>query len=111
MVAELAAQHTQAGTIQDTERTQLVRVCARHTGDADVAEALVQETLTEAWRHADRRPGGSAAGVPLRQYPGDDGLMRQRDASIHDYPIAETARGYRRHEKKVTMLRAHIGLG
>jgi RNA polymerase sigma factor (sigma-70 family) len=54
MVAELAAQYTQPRTIQETERTRLVRFCARRTGDADVAEDLAQETLIEAWRHADR---------------------------------------------------------
>ncbi|HKG25766.1 MAG TPA: RNA polymerase sigma factor [Thermomicrobiales bacterium] len=43
-----------AQTIQAVERTQLVRFCARRTGDPDVAEDLAQETLIEAWRHADR---------------------------------------------------------
>lgn len=41
-------------TIQAAERTQLVRFCARRTGDANAAEDLAQETLIEAWRHADR---------------------------------------------------------
>ena len=34
------------------ERTRLVRLCARLTGDVDAAEDLAQETLLEAWRHA-----------------------------------------------------------
>lgn len=32
------------------ERTRLVRLCARITGDAEAAEDLAQETLIEAWR-------------------------------------------------------------
>lgn len=35
-----------------SERARLVRLCARLTGDPDVAEDLAQETLFEAWRHA-----------------------------------------------------------
>jgi DNA-directed RNA polymerase specialized sigma24 family protein len=31
------------------ERTWLVRLCTRFTGDVDVAEDLPQETLLEAW--------------------------------------------------------------
>lgn len=34
------------------ERTGLVGLCARITGDRDAAEDLAQETLLEAWRHA-----------------------------------------------------------
>jgi RNA polymerase sigma factor (sigma-70 family) len=33
------------------ERTWLVRLCTRFTGDVDVAEDLAQETLLEAWQH------------------------------------------------------------
>ncbi len=36
------------------DRARLVRLCARLTGDWDAAEDLAQETLVEAWRHADR---------------------------------------------------------
>lgn len=35
------------------ERTRLVRLCARFTGDSNVAEDLAQEALLEAWRHFD----------------------------------------------------------
>ena len=38
--------------VMPDERTRLVRLCARLTGDADAAEDLAQETLLEAWRHA-----------------------------------------------------------
>lgn len=34
------------------DRPQLVRLCARLTGDADVAEDLAHDTLIEAWRNA-----------------------------------------------------------
>ncbi len=34
-------------------RARIVRVCARLTGSEDAAEDLAQETLIEAWRHAD----------------------------------------------------------
>jgi RNA polymerase sigma-70 factor (ECF subfamily) len=36
------------------ERARLVRLCARLTGNVDVAEDLAQETLFEAWRHSDK---------------------------------------------------------
>jgi RNA polymerase sigma factor (sigma-70 family) len=36
------------------ERTQLVRLCARLTGDAGAADDLTQEALAEAWRLRDR---------------------------------------------------------
>lgn len=35
-----------------TERRRLVRLCASLSGSADAAEDLAQETLIEAWRHA-----------------------------------------------------------
>lgn len=35
------------------ERPRLVRLCTRITGDPGSAEDLAQETLIEAWRHAD----------------------------------------------------------
>jgi RNA polymerase sigma factor (sigma-70 family) len=35
------------------ERVRLVRLCAHLTGDSDAAEDLAQETLIEAWSHAD----------------------------------------------------------
>jgi RNA polymerase sigma factor (sigma-70 family) len=34
------------------ERARLVRLCARLTGNVDVAEDLAQDTLLEAWRHS-----------------------------------------------------------
>ncbi|GEM_PF-186329 len=37
--------------IWQSERTRLVRLCARLTGDSCVAEDLAQEALLEAWRH------------------------------------------------------------
>lgn len=40
-------------TILSLERTRLVRLCARFTGDSNAAEDLAQETLLEAWRHFD----------------------------------------------------------
>lgn len=44
------------------ERERLVRLCARLTGNASVAEDLAQETLLEAWRHEHtlRDPGRRA---------------------------------------------------
>ncbi len=38
-------------TIFAGERARLVRLCAKFTGDGEVAEDLAQETLFEAWRH------------------------------------------------------------
>ena len=40
-------------TILSLERTRLVHLCARLTGDSNAAEDLAQETLLEAWRHFD----------------------------------------------------------
>ena len=40
-------------TILSLERTRLVRLCARFTGDSNTAEDLAQETLLEAWQHFD----------------------------------------------------------
>ncbi len=43
-----------SGSLETTfacERARLVRLCARFTGDGDVAEDLAQETLFEAWCH------------------------------------------------------------
>jgi len=37
-----------------SERARLVRLCAQLTWDREAAEDLAQETLVEAWRHADR---------------------------------------------------------
>lgn len=34
-----------------SERARIVRLCARITGNMDVAEDLAQETMLEAWRH------------------------------------------------------------
>ncbi|GLV60518.1 hypothetical protein KDH_73370 [Dictyobacter sp. S3.2.2.5] len=40
-------------TVLATERPRLLRLCTRITGNALVAEDMVQETLLEAWRHLD----------------------------------------------------------
>jgi len=73
------------------ERTRLVRLCARLTGDADAAEDLAQEALFEAWRHRDglRDPEkraqwltGVARNVCLR-------WARQRGRSLaHEAPFS-----------------------
>ncbi len=47
-VAEMMGPPDDAGS---AERRRLVRLCARLTGDVDVAEDLAQEALLEAWRH------------------------------------------------------------
>lgn len=49
------ARHNQSAAPRDAapdERSRIVRLCARFTGDAEAAEDLAQETLIEAWRHA-----------------------------------------------------------
>lgn len=43
-----------AGASLAADRTRLIRLCARLTGDPDAAEDLAQETLLEAWRLRDR---------------------------------------------------------
>ena len=42
------------GTALSDERTRLLRLCARLTGNPAVAEDLVQETLFEAWRSREK---------------------------------------------------------
>lgn len=42
------------GPLPPDERTRLVRLCARLSGDPEAAEDLAQETLLEAWRHVQR---------------------------------------------------------
>ena len=59
--------HVQQTVLPDSqlaeERRRLVRLCARVTGDPAIAEDLAQETLLEAWRHADslRNPEARSA--------------------------------------------------
>lgn len=50
-------------SVRPAERARLVRLCARLSGDPEMAEDLTQETLIEAWRHGDRLrdPTGQAA--------------------------------------------------
>src|SRR5215469_158186 len=47
------------------ERGRIVRYCARYTGSADAAEDLAQETLVEAWRHAERLRAPDGMGLWL----------------------------------------------
>lgn len=50
----MSARRDEAAELQEAlsaERGRIVRLCARFTGDATVAEDLAQETLLEAWRH------------------------------------------------------------
>ena len=72
-----------------TEWLRLVRLCAHLSGRGDVAEDLAQETLIEAWRHAQnlRHPdalqpwlSGIARNVCLRwsRSQGRDAAMRDR---------------------------------
>src|SRR5215210_5840215 len=42
------------GDITPDERGRLLTYCMRVTGDRNVAEDLVQQTLLEAWLHASR---------------------------------------------------------
>jgi RNA polymerase sigma factor (sigma-70 family) len=62
MMIEQTDRHPWPQAIQPAQRTQLVRFLTRRVGDADVAEDLAQETLIEAWRHADRLADPDARG-------------------------------------------------
>lgn len=44
----------QPGALLPAEWDRLVRLCGNLSGNADAAEDLAQETLIEAWRHADK---------------------------------------------------------
>ncbi len=52
-VGDTGDESDQWRTLWGDERSRLVRLCARLTGDADAAEDLAQEALLEAWRHRD----------------------------------------------------------
>ena len=45
---------TAIAALTSDERSRLVRLCGRVSGDPAAAEDLAQETLLEAWRHANR---------------------------------------------------------
>src|SRR5687768_11478090 len=52
------------------ERAWLARLCTRLTGAAEAADELAQETLIEAWRHAERLDD------PARREPWLAGIAR-----------------------------------
>lgn len=52
--AEMKTETETFGTALSGERARLVRLCARMTGNARVAEDLAQETLFEAWRSREK---------------------------------------------------------
>jgi len=54
------------------ERAWIVRFCLRFTGDRDAAEDLAQETLLDAWRHAQERH------IPEARRPWLAGIARNR---------------------------------
>lgn len=53
-ISERPVPMMQMPVISAEERARLVRLCARLSGSVEAAEDLAQETLLEAWRHADR---------------------------------------------------------
>ncbi|HEV2129150.1 MAG TPA: sigma-70 family RNA polymerase sigma factor [Thermomicrobiales bacterium] len=92
-----------------TEWTRLVRLCARLSGNADVAEDLAQETVTEAWRHAQElrnadalRPwlSGIARNVCLRWWRGQvrDAATLDRFAQTNHEQAASSPAPTSRHE-------------
>ncbi len=61
--ADLDIRSREATVVSPEERTAILRLCARFTGDVDTAEDLAQETLLEAWRHGNglRNPDARTA--------------------------------------------------
>ncbi len=61
--ADLDIRSREATVVSPEERTAILHLFARFTGDMDTAEDLAQETLLEAWRHGDglRNPEARAA--------------------------------------------------
>jgi RNA polymerase sigma-70 factor (ECF subfamily) len=53
-------------TAMDNERTRLLRICRRLSGDREAAEDLAQETLLIAWRHRSRTGEAQASMAWLR---------------------------------------------
>jgi RNA polymerase sigma factor (sigma-70 family) len=62
--------HAHLAAAMDHERSRLVRLCAAITGDSHAAEDLAQDTLLQAWAHADK----------LREPHDPDGIARWLDA-------------------------------
>ncbi len=96
--------------VSPEERTAILRLCARFTGDMDTAEDLAQETLLEAWRHGEglRNPEARAAwlrGIArnvflrwLRRHGRDsahvlrDDVLAEERADAETDPLAELER-------------------
>jgi len=76
-----------------TERARLVRLCAYFSGDSNAAEDLAQETLLEAWRHADRLHDPSGYSAWLAAIARNVCLRYRRkkghDSAILDVPTLE----------------------
>jgi len=100
----------EALAVSPEERTAILRLCARFTGDMDTAEDLAQETLLEAWRHGNglRNPDARAAwlrGIArnvclrwLRRHGRDsahvlrDDILAEERADEETDPLAELER-------------------
>ena len=91
-----------SGSLETTfacERARLVRLCAKFTGEGDVAEDLAQETLFEAWHHIhnlrsqDRLPqwlSGIAHNVCLRWARKRGRDLLQLTEPLHDPDASQT---------------------
>lgn len=114
----------QLETLLPAEWERLVRLCGALSGCADAAEDLAQETLIEAWRHADAlrdpeamRPWltGIARNVCRRwaRGQGHDAAKRQRLAQRHAAEIAGSAPAEHdfglEHDELVTLLDRALG--
>lgn len=82
------------------ERARLVRLCAYFSHDPGAAEDLAQETLLEAWRHADRLhdPTGYSAwlaaiarNVSLRTLPERAVTFQGQDAIQETFQALDTS--------------------
>ncbi len=82
-------------TLQN-ERARLVRLCSYFSGDSNAAEDLAQETLLEAWRHADRLHDPSGCAAWLSAIARNVCLRHQRKThrdlslTVPDFPADET---------------------